>query len=91
MPDSKTQRLISKWQISVNAVKQAEDDLQAALSTLSNSSAQLGSWLVPDDANLSEVFNIWVNGQLLMVRVLIGKNNYDIGYRPERKKSGEEQ
>jgi hypothetical protein len=91
MPDSKTQRLISKWQISVNAVKQAEDNLQAAKDALSNSSAKLGEWLVPDDANLSEVFNIWVNGKLLGIRVLIGKNNYSIGYRPEREKLGEDQ
>jgi hypothetical protein len=85
MPDSKTQRLVSKWQTVVNAVAQAKDNLALAEDHLSRASAELGNWLTPGDAMSGESFNIWVNGSLLEVTVLAGGTRYRVKYREERR------
>ena len=90
MPDSKTQRLISKWQINVNAVEQAEDNLAFAKKALSKASMELGDWLTPANAVSGETFNIWANGSLLEITVLAGGTKYTIKYRTEQK-GGEEE
>lgn len=91
MPDQKTARLITKWQAKRNELKQAEDAFNEAVIDSKRATSDLGAWLVPDDAHLGEIFNVWVNGELLMIRVQIGKNNYDISYRSEQNQPGEEQ
>lgn len=90
MPDNKTQRLLSKWQINANAVAQAEDNLVLAKDHLSRASSELGNWLTPNDALSGESFNIWARGSLLVVTILAGGTKYKIKYRTEQKRLEEE-
>lgn len=90
MPDIKTQRLVSRWQLNVSAVEQAEDNLALAKNHLSKASSELGNWLTPGDAISGESFNIWINGSLLTVTVLAGGTKYQIRYREKRRAEGDE-
>jgi len=81
MPDEKTNRLVGKWQVNRTSFERSRRDLNASAAILKEATSNLGSWLVPDDAKTGEIFNIWISGNLLMIKVLVGKNNYDISYR----------
>ena len=83
MPDEKTDKLVGKWQVNRTSFERSKKNLNASAVILEKAASKLGSWLVPDNAQVGEIFNIWISGNFLMIKVLAGKNNYNISYRSE--------
>ena len=61
---------IQKWEDAKKRLDSAESEIISSRCRLNNAIASLGKNLVPDKYEPGEIFNIWVNDKLLVVKTI---------------------
>ena len=70
MSDEDTQDLIKRYNSSIQKLKRAKQEVVSDETAVYNLTNKLGQWLTPSDCQAGEVFNIWVDGELLCVKLI---------------------
>lgn len=89
IPTYETQKLIDRWESARRSVADSRRRLARAEVELDNAANALGKFLAPSNAEMSEIFCVWVGGRILSIAAngpsCIGLADYRIEWRPDSK------
>lgn len=71
---------IKYWEQCVERVKRAKREVNSGETDLANATISVGNWLVPNDANVGEVFHIAVGNGWLQVKKLENRD-FEVSWR----------